>query len=203
MLFMECYPYYYCEYSYKYRVFSLASYFSCRYFLFLSRYVLCWACVRARAGVWMGCWGRCSPFIQKDPRSCQRLEEPAGRPRGRVPLLGGCCGHLMPSGSASGPGMSMVCPSEASWLPRARSSAWTPRLTHCARPAVGLLCPRAHPLPKPRPRGLICQPSRDLRDAAVFLFLRLSGVILFLLFGFSRELFSPPRVLNKLRNKTK
>ena len=118
LLFMECYPYYYCEYSYKYRVFSLASYFACRYFLFLSRYVLCWACVWARAGVWMGCWGRCPPFIWKDPWSLQRLEEPAGRPRGQVPLLGGCCGHLTPSGSASGPGMSVVCPLEASWLPR-------------------------------------------------------------------------------------
>ena len=49
--------YYHCDYLYKYTVFSLASYFACRYFLFLSRWVLCQVCVCAgRAGVWTGCW---------------------------------------------------------------------------------------------------------------------------------------------------
>ena len=57
-------------------------------------------------------------FSWKNSGSRQRLQEPAGRLRGQVPLLGGCCGHLTPSGSASGSGTSLVCPSEASWLPR-------------------------------------------------------------------------------------
>lgn len=153
-----------------------------------------------------GCRWDAGSFIWKDPRSPQRLEEPAGRPRGQVPLLGGSCGHLTPSGSASGPGMSLVCPSEASWLPRGTVLSLDPSADPLCPACGGSSLPPRHTSPNrlsPDTEASSVRPLGTFLDAGFFFFLRLSGVILFLRFGFSRELISPPWVLNKLRNKTK
>lgn len=106
-------------------------------------------CVGEGGGV-DGMLGAVPPFIRKDPQSRQRLEEPAGRPRGQVPLLGGCCRHLTPSGSASGPGMSLVCPSEASWLPRGTVLSFDPSADPLCPACGGSSLPLRHPPPPTR-----------------------------------------------------
>ena len=87
--------YYYCDYLYKYTVFSLASYFASRHFLFLSGWVLCQVCLCAgRVGVWTGCWGW-RPLLQLEELgisseaagACGAPSGPGATPAGTSRLL--------------------------------------------------------------------------------------------------------------------
>lgn len=124
-------------------------------------------CGRGRGCGWDAGGG--APFIRKDPRSPQRLEEPAGWPRGQVPLLGGCCGHLTPSG----PGMSLVCPSEASWLPRGTVLSLDPSADPLCPACGGSSLPlRPPPHLSPDTEASSVCPLRTFLDAGFFFFFK-------------------------------